>query len=129
MINFNSKLDRAVQKLFTTDKVKIESSQDDGWKISTPFGYIDYRHRADDSVNEIWWVESSRRGHGSELVDLMQQHHPAQAIAWGVTSQSGSALMRKWHTAHPEIGCVEGAHDGQFDPFEHTDTQDDQLNN
>lgn len=99
------------------ENVTVEPSQGDGWIIRTPYGYIDYRHDADEDVNEIWWVESKKRGHGSELVDLMQKQHPASTVAWGITSSGGEALMNKWCAAHPEIDCVDGAFDGQFDPF------------
>lgn len=96
----------------------IEPSQGDGWKITTPYGYIDYRYSEDDDTNEIWWIESNKRGHGSELVDLMQSQHPASCIAWGVTSISGEALMKKWHNTHPDIYCIDTPHEGQFDPFQ-----------
>lgn len=109
---------------FTGD-MRIEPSQGDGFKITTPFGYIDYRPRPEDGVNEIWWIESKKKGHGSQLVDLMQKHHPAEVIAWGVTSHAGEGLMEKWHRNHPDIQCSTGAHDGQFDPFEHDDEDDD----
>lgn len=87
--------------------------------IRTKFGYIEYVHKDEwgDSVNEVWWVESKKKGHGSELVDLMQKNHPAEAIAWGVTSQSGKALADKWHRNNPEIDRIEGPHEGQFNPF------------
>lgn len=98
-----------------SEKHTIEPSQGDGWIIRTPDGYIDYRHN--EGVNEIWWVESNRRGHGTELVDLMQATHPAEVVSWGVTSGAGKGLMEKWHTLHPEIECETGAHEGQFDPF------------
>jgi hypothetical protein len=91
--------------------------KDDGWVIRTPYGYIDYVH--DEDVNEIWWIESKKKGHGTELIDLMQATHPASTIAWGVTSRSGEGLMKKWHKLHPEIDCATGAHEGQFDPFNH----------
>lgn len=100
----------------------VEPSQGDGWVIRTPYGYIDYRHD-EEGVNEIWWVESQKRGHGSELVDLMQATHPAHTIAWGATSGAGEGLMEKWHRLHPEIDCVSGAHEGQFDPFEHEEDE------
>ena len=98
-------------------EVKITPSQGDGWLITTPYGEIEYTNNDADSVNEIWWIESKKRGHGSQLVDLMQKYHPADAIAWGVTSTSGEGLMHKWHKAHPEIECIEGDHEGQFNPF------------
>jgi len=94
----------------------IRTSQGDGYKITTPYGYIDYRPV--DNINEIWWIESNKRGHGSQLIDLMQKHHPAEAIAWGATSQAGEALMNKWHNANPNIECITGTHEGQFNPFE-----------
>ena len=106
----------------------IKPSQGDGWKIETPYGYIDYRNDEDNDINEIWWVESHRKGHGSELVDLMQQQHPAGSIAWGATSLAGEGLMRKWHLNHPDIECLNGDHEGQFNPFDHgeSDYRDDE---
>ncbi len=89
-------------------------SQGDGHKIQTPHGYIDYRHN--EGVNEIWWVESHKKGHGSELVDAMQQNHPAESVAWGVTTGAGKGLRDKWHAAHPEVNQENGAFEGQFDP-------------
>jgi hypothetical protein len=109
---------------FSKKDYTIEPSQGDGWKISTPHGYIDYRH--EDGVNEVWWVESDQRGHGSELVDLMQENHPAEAIAWGATSQSGEGLMKKWHRLNPDVECITGVHEGQFDPFGNDDDFDDE---
>ena len=104
----------------------IKPSQGDGWKIETPYGYIDYRHDEDNDINEIWWVESHRKGHGSELVDLMQQQHPAGSIAWGATSLAGEGLMRKWHLNHPDIECLNGDHEGQFNPFDHGESDDEE---
>jgi len=103
----------------------IEPSQGDGWIIRTADGYIDYRHDADEDTNEIWWVESNRKGHGSELVDLMQSRHPAGTVAWGVRSNSGTGLMNKWHRNNPKIDYTDHPHDGQFDPFGNTDHQDE----
>ena len=100
-----------------SENYKIEPSQGDGWIIRTQYGYIDYRHNADESVNEIWWVESNKKGHGSELVDLMQKNHPAETIAWGVTSNSGRGLMKKYHRNNPNIDYTDHPHEGQFDPF------------
>jgi hypothetical protein len=97
---------------------KIRPSQGDGWRIDTPHGYIDYRHDEIEDVNEVWWVESRQKGHGSELVNLMMKQHPSSTISWGVTSQSGEGLMRKWHRDNPNVGMIEGPHEGQFDPFE-----------
>lgn len=103
--------------------VKIEPSQGDGWKITTPYGHIDYRHvtpspdaPVEDRVNEIWWVESHKAGHGSELVDLMQQHHPAGIIGWGVTTPAGKKLRDRWHAAHPHVTADNSPFEGQFDP-------------
>lgn len=104
---------------------KIHPSQGDGYKIVTPHGYIDYRHRPDDKVNEIWWVESHKKNHGSDLVDLMQKHHPADAIAWGVTSHAGEDLRERWHTKNPKVDSITGPHDGQFDPFGHENEDED----
>jgi hypothetical protein len=106
---------KSKKKLSESVQYTIEPSQGDGWKIQTPHGYIDYRHA--DGINEIWWVESNKRGHGSELVDLMQKHHPAETIAWGVTSGAGRGLMKKWHRMHPEVEYDDTPHEGQFDPF------------
>lgn len=103
---------------------KIEPSQGDGWIIRTPHGYIDYRHNSKEDVNEIWWVESNKKGHGSELVDLMQKHHPAGTIAWGVTSGAGRGLMNKYHKNNPHLDYTDNPHDGQFDPF---DTNEDEY--
>ena len=109
---------------------KITKSQGDGWKITSPNGEIEYRSVDEDGdvINEIWWVESNKPGHGTELVNYMLKEHPAKAIAWGVTSFSGEKLMEKFHRLHPEIQCIKGAHEGQFNPFEHLEdqyTQDD----
>lgn len=101
----------------------IQPSQDDGWVIKTQYGYIDYRHDDNNDINEIWWVESHKKGHGSELVDLMQQQHPASSIAWGATSLDGEKLMKKWHGRHPEIECITGDHEGQFNPFADDDIE------
>lgn len=105
--------------------VRIEPSQGDGWKIITPHGYIDYRPRTEDGVNEIWWVESSKKGHGSQLVNLMQKQHPATGIAWGVTSRAGEGLMNKYHRENPHVEKYTGPHEGQFDPFGHDDEDSD----
>jgi hypothetical protein len=85
--------------------------------ISTKDGHVNYVHKPEDDTNEIWWIESNRAGHGSELVDLMQKNHPAGNIAWGVTSSSGEALADKWHRNHPDVYKIEGPHENQFDPF------------
>ena len=98
-------------------KYQIRPSQGDGWRIDTEYGYIDYRYDDYDNTNEVWWVESKVKGGGSKLVDLMMKHHPAEAISWGVTSQAGEGLMRKWHNNHPDIEMIHEPHEGQFDPF------------
>jgi hypothetical protein len=111
-----------------TESVTITPSQGDGFKITTPFGYIEFRPRPEDDTNEIWWVESHRKGHGSELVDLMQKYSPASNIAWGATSAAGERLRQKWHAAHPEVSGGEGRsypHEGQFDPFQHDEEEDE----
>jgi hypothetical protein len=96
----------------------IVPSQGDGWRIDTNYGYIDYRHSDYENVNEIWWVESKKRGHGSELINLMMKNHPAQGISWGATSQEGRGLMNKWHRQNKHIDKIDaGPHEGQFDPF------------
>jgi hypothetical protein len=94
----------------------VSESQGDGVKIQTPHGYIDYRHRPDEGTNEIWWVESHKRGHGSALVDMMQKNHPAASIGWGVTTPDGKGLRDRWHAAHPDVEKQDGAFEGQFDP-------------
>jgi hypothetical protein len=97
-----------------------EPSQGDGYKISSPHGYIDYRPV--DGTNEIWWVESNKRGHGSQLVDAMMKHHPAEAVAWGATSEAGEGLRKKWHRNNPQVADATGGErvpfEGQFDPFD-----------
>lgn len=103
----------------------IQPSQGDGWIIKTKYGYIDYRHDPLNDTNEIWWVESHKKDHGSQLVDLMQQKHPASNIAWGATSISGEKLMTKWHGQHPDIQCITGDHEGQFNPFDHDNAEDE----
>jgi hypothetical protein len=103
------------------EEYSIKPSQGDGFKITTKHGYIDYRPDGDEH-NEIWWVESKKRGHGSDLVNLMLKHHPAKEISWGATSSSGQAFREKWHKANPHVvDATEGErvpHDGQFDPFD-----------
>lgn len=96
---------------------QITRSQGDGWKITTPQGYIDYRHS--DDTNEIWWVETTGKkgkGHGSRLVDLMQMAHPASSIGWGVTTGDGKGLRDSWHAKNPNVQAYNGAFEGQFDP-------------
>jgi hypothetical protein len=99
---------------------EIKEDQGDGFKITTPYGYIQYRPVKNEDTNEIWWVESHLPTHGMDLVDLMQKHHPASAIAWGALSSSGRGLMERWHDAHPEVQKVDsGPFEGQFDTFGH----------
>jgi len=105
----------------------ITNSQGDDWKITTPYGYIDYHHDKDNDVNEIWWVESKKRGHGTELVNLMMKHHPSNAIAWGITTESGKGLRDKWHRLHPGIDQLNGAFEGQFDPSGNNYGEDEDL--
>ena len=97
---------------------KIERSQGDGWKITIPQGYIDYRHDPNQGVNEIWWVEANKRGkgYGKRLVDLMQMAHPATTVAWGVTTPDGKDLRDSWHKKNAGIEQSDGAFEGQFDP-------------
>lgn len=107
-----------------TENVTVTPSQGDGYKIATKFGYIEFRPRPEEDINEIWWVESHKKGHGFELVDMMQKHSPASHIAWGATSQAGEELRQRWHAANPMISGGEGRsvpHEGQFNPFEHDD--------
>jgi hypothetical protein len=93
------------------------SSKDDGFVIKTAHGMIDYRPTSD--ANEIWWVESKKKGHGSVLVDLMQKNHPNSAISWGVTSKAGEELRKKWHKNNPKIQSIHGEpHEGQFNPYD-----------
>ncbi len=114
-----------------TESITVTPSQGDGFKITTEFGYIEFRPRPEEDTNEIWWVESHKKGHGSELVDMMQRHSPASQITWGATSQAGEELRQKWHAANPMISGGEGRsipHEGQFDPFEHElDDLDDEV--
>ncbi len=132
MDDFNSSLNEVLRytlQLPTGEPYSIAPSQGDGYKITTPYGHIDYRPTAD--ANEIWWVESHKKGHGSELVDLMQKHHPSDTIGWGVTTPDGKGLRDKWHAAHPNVGQYNGAFEGQFDPSgdnygeDATDEEDD----
>jgi len=104
----------------------IKRSQGDGWVIRTQHGYIDYRHNDDEDTNEIWWVESHKKDHGSELIDLMQLRHPANNIAWGATSIAGERLMHKWHESHPDVLCITGDHEGQYNPFDHEEEYDEE---
>lgn len=108
---------------------KKEVSQGDGWKITTNYGYIDYRYNPDDGgINEIWWIESNEPGGGTKLVDLMMNESPAEAIAWGVTSKQGEEFMKRYHAKHPDIMCITGPFEGQFDPYERQ-YEDDQEDN
>ena len=82
------------------------SSDDRGHLLSHPDGYIDYSHverKGRPSRNEVWWVESHRKGMGTELVDRMMAAHPAEEIHWGDATDSGAALARKYRRAHPEV--------------------------
>lgn len=100
---------------------RIEPSQGDGFKITTPHGYIDYRPTKE-GHNEIWWIESHKRGHGAELMDLMLKHHPTKEVAWGATSTAGQAFRKKWHRANRHVQDADGGErvpfEGQFDPFD-----------
>ncbi len=106
---------------------QITQSQGDGWVITTPQGYIDYRHDPDQDTNEIWWVESKKRGkgYGKRLVDLMQMAHPASTIGWGVTTPEGKNLRDSWHKRNPGVQQSDGAFEGQFDPSGNNYGQDD----
>jgi hypothetical protein len=130
--HFNKKLDHALQahthqEATTpwTGPMEIHPSQGDGWIITTPHGFIDYRPNPEGEINEIWWIESNKRGHGTQLIDLMQTQHPATAIAWGITSQAGKALAQSWHKKHPEIEALTGPHEGQFDPYNHDENNEE----
>lgn len=105
-----------------------ESSQGDGYKIITDYGYIEYRPVNDegDFINEIWWVQSNKSGGGTRLVNLMMKENPSHAIAWGVTSQLGKKLMESWHRKNPNILCIKGPLEGQFDPYGQSDDPVDQ---
>ena len=104
----------------------VEPSQGDGWRLVSPYGHIDYRHDpSEGGHNEIWWVESHRKGHGSQLVDWMQQEHPASSIAWGATSAAGDVLRERWHAKNPNVhDFTSGPFEGQFDPFGHEDDEE-----
>ena len=104
-------------KEFLEESRKLYSikPKDDGFVIRTEHGMIDYRPTED--TNEIWWIESKKKGHGSELVNIMQREHPRSAIAWGATSKSGEGLRKKWHKKNPKVQSITGPHEGQFDPF------------
>ena len=106
---------------------QITRSQGDGWKITTPQGYIDYRHNAEEGTNEIWWVETNKKGkgHGKRLVDLMQMAHPATTVGWGVTTGDGKALRDSWHRNNPGVEMSDGAFDGQYDPSGNNYGQDE----
>ena len=109
---------KSFKEFLKEDKKKHSiKAKDDGFVISTEHGMIDYRPTNDS--NEIWWVESKKKGHGSELVDLMQKEHPNGAISWGVSSKAGEGLRKKWHKKNKNIQSIHGSpHDGQFNPFE-----------
>jgi len=115
MMNFSQWLE-SIAPAQLPSYAKIERSQGDGWKITIPQGYIDYRH--DNGTNEIWWIETNvrRKGFGKKLIDLMQTAHPADTIAWGVTTPHGKDLRDSWHKKNPNIGQLNGAFEGQFDP-------------
>jgi len=108
---------------------QIREDQQDGFRIDTGSGFIQYRPL--EGVNEIWWIESRKRGGGAELMDLMMRHHPADTVAWGATSESGQAFRKKWHAAHPGVAdATEGDRvpfEGQFDPYDqgHDETDDE----
>ena len=106
---------------------QITRSQEDGWKITTPHGYIDYRHNPDEGTNEIWWVEAKKRGkgHGKKLVDLMQTAHPADTVGWGVTTPEGKDLRDSWHKKNPHVQMADGAFEGQYDPSGNNYGQDE----
>lgn len=97
---------------------QIKRSQGDGWVITIPQGYIDYRHDPVQDANEIWWVEAKvkGKGYGKKLVDLMQMAHPASTIGWGVTTPDGKDLRDSWHQKNPKVDQHNGAFEGQFDP-------------
>jgi GNAT superfamily N-acetyltransferase len=107
---------------------EIRPDQGDGFKITTPHGFIQYRPT--DHANEIWWIESHRRNHGRELMDLMLKHHPHEAVAWGATSSSGEAFRERWHAANPHVLDADEGHrqpfEGQFDPFDHGESEYDE---
>ena len=107
-----------------------EPSQGDGWKITTDYGFIEYRPVEDghgDPLNEIWYIESKTPGGGTKLVDFMMRENPADSIAWGATSLQGEAFMKRWHAKHPNVQCVTGDFDGQFNPYDPRDEEDDEV--
>ena len=99
---------------------RIREDQGDGFRIDTDFGFIQYRPV--DGDNEIWWIESKKKGGGTQLMDLMVEHHPCETVSWGATSQAGQSFREKWHNAHPDIqDATDGERipfDSQFDPYE-----------
>jgi hypothetical protein len=107
---------------------RIREDQGDGFRIDTDFGNIQYRPV--DGDNEVWWIESHKRGGGNKLMDLMLQHHPCESVSWGATSQQGQSFREKWHKEHPEIlDATYGAREpfeGQFDPYESDDDGDEE---
>lgn len=102
------------------DGHRIREDQGDGFRIDTDFGFIQYRPA--EGCNEVWWIESHRRGGGAKLMGLMLQHHPAEVVAWGATSVAGQAFRKKWHAAHPEVDDATAGgrvpFEGQFDPYD-----------
>lgn len=56
----------------------------------------------------------------------MMQENPANAIAWGVTSYEGEEFMKRYHKKHPDIQCITGPFEGQFDPYQHPEEQVDE---
>jgi hypothetical protein len=108
---------------------RIREDQGDGHRIDTPHGFIQYRPTRD--ANEVWWIESHKRDHGRELMRLMLEHHPHDAVAWGATSAAGQDFRQRWHQANPHVSDATGGQrepfEGQFDPFGHDDTPEDDF--
>lgn len=113
---------RAVRDATRSNPARHTTREDqgDGFRIDTDFGFIQYRPL--EYANEVWWVESHRRGGGDVLMDLMLHHHPTDIVAWGATSAAGQAFRKKWHAAHPSVAdATDGVREpfeGQFDPYE-----------
>ncbi len=108
---------------------RIREDQGDGYRIDTPHGFVQYRPT--EHANEIWWIESHKKGHANHLMDLMLQHHPHDSVAWGATSEAGQAFRERWHAKNPHVTDFDGGErvpfEGQFDPFDHGEEPDDDL--
>jgi len=98
-----------------------EEDEHGGHRITSDHGTIEYVPSGD--TNQVWWVESRRRGHAGELMAEMLKAHPAEYVEWGATSGQGQAFRESWHRKNPDVKDATGGErvpfDGQFDPYEH----------